>query len=141
MLVTKYSLKWLKSIINLVADHIVSPDQTAFMRGRNILEEVVILHESIHELHRKNGVNFKIDFEKAYDKVKRSFLFQSLKMKVLSAKWISWIKSFVIGASVVVNINDDVGHFFQTKKDLQQGDPHSLIVFNMVTGILAILLK
>jgi hypothetical protein len=31
-----------------------------------------VLHETIHELHRKklDGVVFKIDFEKAYDKVK-----------------------------------------------------------------------
>jgi hypothetical protein len=36
------------------------------------MEGVVILHKTIHELHRKkmNGVIFKIDFEKAYDKVK-----------------------------------------------------------------------
>ena len=52
--------------VNLVADDIISPSQTAFMRGRNILEGVVILHEMVHELHRKNqsGVIFKIDFEK-----------------------------------------------------------------------------
>jgi hypothetical protein len=58
--------------LNLVADHIIKPTQTAFMREHNILEGVVILHETIHELHRKkqNGVILKIDFEKAYDKVK-----------------------------------------------------------------------
>jgi hypothetical protein len=39
--------------INQVTEHILSPSQTAFMRGRNILEGVVILHESIHELHKK----------------------------------------------------------------------------------------
>jgi len=57
--------------INSVTDHIVSTSQTAFMRGCNNLEGVVILHETGHELHRKNlsGVIFKIDFEKAYDKV------------------------------------------------------------------------
>jgi len=53
------------------------------MRGRNILEGVVILHETVHELHRKkqSGVVLKIDFEKAYDKVKWPFLFQALRMK------------------------------------------------------------
>ena len=62
--------------INSVADHLVSPTQTAFMRGRNILEGVVILHETIHELHRKNQseVIFKIDFEKAYEKSAMGFL-------------------------------------------------------------------
>jgi len=36
------------------------------------MEGAVILHEMLHELHTKkqNGVIFKIDFEKAYDKVK-----------------------------------------------------------------------
>ena len=61
--------------VNSVADNIISPSQTAFLRGRNILEGVVILHETVHELHRKNhsGVIFKIDLEKAYDKVKWNF--------------------------------------------------------------------
>jgi hypothetical protein len=27
--------------------------------------------------------------------------------------------------SVAVNVNDDIGHFFQTKKGLRQGDPLS----------------
>jgi hypothetical protein len=77
--------------INQVAEHIISPSQMTFMRRQNILEGVVILHESIHELHQKkqNGVILKIDFEKTYDKVKWPFLFQSLKMKGFLAKWIS----------------------------------------------------
>jgi len=38
---------------------------------RYILEGVVVLHETIHELKRKkqNGILLKLDFEKAYDKV------------------------------------------------------------------------
>ena len=61
--------------LNKVAQTVVSPMQTAFLPGRNIMG-VVILHETIHELHTKkqNGAIFKIDFEKAYDKVKWSFL-------------------------------------------------------------------
>jgi len=62
--------------LNKVAQTVVSPTQTAFMQGRNTMEGVVILHETIHELHTKkgDGVIFKIDFENAYNKVKWSFL-------------------------------------------------------------------
>ena len=69
--------------INSVAGHLISPTQTTFMRGCNILEGVVILHEIVHELHRKNqsGIIFKIDFEKAYDEVRWNFLLQTLWMK------------------------------------------------------------
>jgi mannosylglycoprotein endo-beta-mannosidase len=61
--------------LNFVAHHVVRPSQTSFMQGRNILDGVVILHETVHELHRKklNGVILKIDFEKACDKIKGSF--------------------------------------------------------------------
>jgi hypothetical protein len=63
-------------ILNTVADHVVRPSHTSFMQGRNILDGVAILHETIHELHSKklNGVILKIDFKKAYDKVKWCFL-------------------------------------------------------------------
>jgi hypothetical protein len=69
-----------------VADHVFRPSQTAFMQGRNILDGVVVLHETVHELHRKklNGIILKIHFEKAYDKVKWSFLQQTLRMKGFS---------------------------------------------------------
>jgi hypothetical protein len=64
--------KVLTNRINLVAQKVVSPSQTAFLPGRYILEGVVILHETIHEMHRKkkSRVILKLDFEKAYDKVK-----------------------------------------------------------------------
>jgi hypothetical protein len=57
------------------------------------MEGVVVLHETIHELHRKkhSGVTLKIDFEKAYDKVKWSFIQQTLRMKGFSNTWCEWI--------------------------------------------------
>jgi hypothetical protein len=44
--------------LSTVADVVVRPSQTAFMQGRNILDGVVTLHETVHELHSKklNGV-------------------------------------------------------------------------------------
>jgi hypothetical protein len=71
--------------------------QTAFMPGRHILEGVLLLHETIHELHHKklDGVLLKIDFEKAYDKVNWSFLQQAMSMKSFHPKWCQWIHEFV----------------------------------------------
>jgi hypothetical protein len=53
------------------------------------MEGVIVLHETIHEMHRKkqNGLIFKIDFEKAYDKINWSFVQQTLRMKDLSPTW------------------------------------------------------
>jgi hypothetical protein len=42
------------------------------MQGRNILDVVVIIDEKVQELHYKKSMwlSVKIDFEKAYDKIK-----------------------------------------------------------------------
>jgi hypothetical protein len=44
------------------------------------MEGLVMLHETVHELHRKkmSGVILKLDFDKAYDKVNWDFLQQTL---------------------------------------------------------------
>jgi hypothetical protein len=59
-----------------MADKLISSNQTAFIKGRNILEWVVILHEILHEFRksRKQEILFKTDFEKTYDKIKLEFV-------------------------------------------------------------------
>jgi predicted enzyme involved in methoxymalonyl-ACP biosynthesis len=75
-----------------VAQRVIQSTQSAFLLGRNIMEGVVILQETIHELHRKeSGVILKIDFKKAYDKVKWPFVKQVLEMKRFSNKWCNWM--------------------------------------------------
>jgi hypothetical protein len=100
-----------------VADQVVRPTQMALMQGIYILYGVVTLHETIHELHRKkmNDAILKIDFEKAYDKVKWSFLQQTL--------WRALIHNFIFGVSVVIKVNNDVGSYFQTKKGFTSRQP------------------
>jgi hypothetical protein len=113
------------------------------MQGRNILDGIVTLYETVYELHSKksNEVILKLDFEKAYDKVKWSFLQQTLRMKSFSAEWRMLINSFVSGGSVAIKFNDDVGRYFQTLKGLRQGVPLSSMLFNIVADMLAIMIE
>ena len=85
----KIFTKVLANRLMAVTDKVVRQSQTAFMTGRNILEGVVILHETIHELNRKkmSGVVLKLDFEKTYDKVNWVFVQQALRMKGFSPMW------------------------------------------------------
>ncbi|WVZ73514.1 hypothetical protein U9M48_021813 [Paspalum notatum var. saurae] len=126
----------------LVAKKIIRPSQTAFLSWRNILEGVVVLHETLHELRKKklNDVVLKLDFEKAYDKVNWSFLQQTLRIKGFSPLWCRWIEQILSKGSVGVKVNDDIGKYFQTWKGLRRGDLLSPFLFNLVVDMLAILL-
>jgi hypothetical protein len=128
--------------LNTVVDHVVWPSQAVFMHGKNILDGVVTLHKTVHELHSKklNGVILKLDIEKGYDKVKWSFLQQTLRMKYFSNEWCALINSFVLGGSVVIKVND-IGRYFQTLKGPRQGHPLSLMLFNIVADMLAIMIE
>jgi hypothetical protein len=89
----KIFTKVMANRLALVANKLIGQSQTAFQRGRNILEGVVVLHETLHEVRKKkqSGLILKIDFEKAYDKVNWQFLQQVLRMKGFSQKWCRWI--------------------------------------------------
>jgi hypothetical protein len=41
---------------------------------------------------------------------------------------------------VKIKVNDDIGHNFQTREGLKQGAPFSVILFNIVADVLAILI-
>ena len=64
----KVFAKVLNNRFTPIAEEVIGGNQSGFIKGRNILEGVVILHEVIHELKssKKKGLIMKIDFEKAY---------------------------------------------------------------------------
>jgi hypothetical protein len=84
------------------------------------------LHEIVHKLDPKklNGVILKINFEKVYDKVKWSFLQQTLRMKDFSEEWYALIYNFLSDGSVAFKVNDDVGIYFQMKICLRKCGPY-----------------
>jgi hypothetical protein len=50
------------------------------------------------------------------------------------------VAHFIQGGSVGIRVNDDIGHYFQTLKELCQGDSLSPILFNIVADMLAIMI-
>jgi hypothetical protein len=103
------------NMISQVAQKVISPSQMDFIPGHNIMEGVIVLHETLHEMHRKqqSGLILKLDFEKDYDKLNWNFIQQTLRMKGFSPIWCKWVASFMEGGHVGVKVNGTVGQNFK----------------------------
>ncbi|RVX05720.1 Transposon TX1 uncharacterized 149 kDa protein [Vitis vinifera] len=81
--------------------------QGAFVQGRQILDAVLIANEIVDERRRsgKEGVVFKIDFEKAYDHVKWDFLDHVLEKKGFNPRWRKWMSGCLSSVSYAILVN------------------------------------
>jgi hypothetical protein len=81
----KIITKVLTNILTSCITSVINDFQYGFIKGRYIIDGVVSLHEIIHEVKRKkpSGLIFKVDFEKAYDKVNWNFLHNMMIKRVL----------------------------------------------------------
>jgi hypothetical protein len=95
---TELSIQTITKVMTIrlekLAEKIILSNQTAFIKGRNIMTGVMVLHEVMHETKRKGqtGIILKLDFEKSYDKVCWDFLFSGLVMRGFCQRWCDWIK-------------------------------------------------
>ena len=74
---------------------------------------------------RKELTILKLDFEKAFDKVEHELIPQITEIKVLTPKWLTWMK--LIFSAIL--LNGVPGKVFCCRIGVQQGDPLSPLFF------------
>lgn len=97
---------------------LIDERQFAFVGGRSMLERVIVANEVVHEAKRKKKPTliFKVDYEKAYDSIKRSFLFYMLKRMGFNERWIMWIRGCLESSSISVLVNGSLTEEFKMRR-------------------------
>ncbi|GKC67731.1 putative RNA-directed DNA polymerase, partial [Tanacetum coccineum] len=123
---------------------IVSINQTAFVPGRRISDNILLTQELMRNYHRRRGpprCAFKVDIQKAYDTIDWKFLENILVGFGFHPKMVHWIMVCVSGASYSICVNGNLHGFFKGKRGLWQGDPLSPYIFTLVMEVLTLILQ
>ncbi|GAU32090.1 hypothetical protein TSUD_152950 [Trifolium subterraneum] len=126
--------KVLASRLGTVMDNIISKSQSAFIKGRFLVDGVVVINEVVDLAKRakEECVIFKVDFEKAYDSVSWNFLNYMMLRMGFGTKWRNWMKVCVCNGQLSVLVNESPTEQVNISRGLKQGDPLAPFLFLLV---------
>lgn len=116
----------------------IKPNQSAFIKGHLLLENVLLASELVNGYHKTTASSrcaIKFDIAKAFDTFKWSFIASVLKAMNLPYQFIMWIKTCISIASFSVAVNKSLEGFFTSACGIRQGcslSPYLYVILNNV---------
>jgi hypothetical protein len=125
-----------------VISSVVDSEQTGFIPGRDIRTNI-LLAQSVMLRMKDNGAGaaLLLDFEKAYDRLNRSFLWLVMEKMGFGERFIEAIKVLHKGAVARVEVNNEVSEVFPVEGGVRQGCPIAPLLFALATVPLIKILK
>jgi hypothetical protein len=144
LLNTDYRLlaKILASRLAQVLGGVIGVEQSAFLPGRQIADNVRLLQLLPHALPiSSEGVVAFLDFRKAYDTVSRAFLFKLLELAGLGGDFLMWVKLLLHDTRSRACVNGFVSNPVLFKAGVRQGCPLAPLLYLLVGQALLLFLK
>ncbi|KAM1103736.1 hypothetical protein ACFX2I_012167 [Malus domestica] len=119
----KIIAKVLTNRLKKVMPKVIGNNQYAFVAGKQIQDNILVVHEVLHSLlHQKNedqaGMVIKLDMAKAYDCVEWDFLIGMMAKMGFAPLFCNWIKECVSTVSFSILINGNPTGFIRPNRGL-----------------------
>ena len=133
MLNSAYKI-YAKAIALRLCNHMkewINKEQKGFIKGRYILDAIIAIWEGMElaEETEQEYIFFKIDFEKAYDKVSWKYILESLKQMGCGENFCIMVKTLLGNATVRVNVNGELTESFKLSRSIRQGCPLAPLLY------------
>eukprot|EP00253_Pinus_taeda_P008795 PITA_08795 len=134
-LITKIISTRLKNILS----DIIPENQGGFIKGRKILDNIVLVQEAVHSScqRKEKGMVIKLDLENAFDRVRHDFLFTVMKKMGFSITFINWVKACIASPWIAPLVNGRSTEFFNASRGLRQGCPLSPLLYVIQASVLS----
>jgi len=135
-----------KNLANRLAsklDAMVSPNQSAFIKGHFIQDNFMLVQQTARFLHQRKQprILLKLDITKAFDSVSWPFLLEVLRKLGFGPIWCDILSGLLATSSTQVLLNGIPGEKISHRRELRQGDPLSPMSFILVMDVLCYMVK
>ncbi|XP_026399752.1 uncharacterized protein LOC113295636 [Papaver somniferum] len=108
-----------------ILQDLISANQSAFVSGRAIQDNILVDHEIVRNYHRISGTprcSLKIDLKKAYDTVSWKTVIDTMKKMGFYDQFLQWIFLCMSTAKYYILMNGSPHGFFDASRGLRQGN-------------------
>ena len=135
----KIVTKTITTRLQSVLPHIIPPDQTCSVRGRNIFSTLYLLRDIICYTRHKNTRAYllSLDFQKAFDSIDHAYLLKTLQKFGFGPLFTGFVLNIYTDIHSVVINNGHVSQPFSLTRGIRQGCPLSLPLYCIVAETIA----